>query len=90
MNIDDAISAIKHAILNKTDVTDAFKQLGIRRDQHHLFCMKWKGLYYYYVRLIWGPAVSALPRHPFVGIISDFSIINSKFEVMMKLRSQHS
>jgi hypothetical protein len=58
VKIDDAISAIKHcgkhAILNKTDITDAFKQLGIRRDQHHLYCMKWKGLYYYYVRLCFG------------------------------------
>lgn len=58
MKIDNAISAIKqcgkHAILNKTDITDAFKQLGIRREQHHIFCMKWKGLYYYYVRLCFG------------------------------------
>lgn len=58
VKIDDAIRAIKHfgkqTILNKTDMTDAFKQLGIRKDQHHLYCMKWKNNYYHYVRLCFG------------------------------------
>ena len=58
IKIDDAIKEIKRvgkgAILNKTDITDAFKQLNIRRDQHHLYCIKWRGLYYYYVRLCFG------------------------------------
>jgi hypothetical protein len=36
------------------DISDAFKQLGIRKDQHHLYCIKWRKLYYYYVRLCFG------------------------------------
>ena len=55
VKIDNAITEIKHfgkgTILNKTDMTDVIKQLGIRRDQHHLYCMKWRNIYYYYVRL---------------------------------------
>lgn len=58
VKVDDAIREIKRlgkgAILNKTDITDAFKQLSIRHDQHHLYCIKWRGLYYYYVRLCFG------------------------------------
>jgi hypothetical protein len=48
VRIDDAISAIKDfgrfSILNKVDISDAFKQLGIRKDQHHLYCIKWRKL----------------------------------------------
>ena len=54
-------TAANMQLLIKTDITDVFKQIGIRRDQivirsdqHHLFCMKWKGLYYYYARLCFG------------------------------------
>ena len=36
------------------DISDAFKQLGIRKDQHHLYCIKWRKVYYYYVRLCFG------------------------------------
>ncbi|CAG2187298.1 unnamed protein product [Mytilus edulis] len=58
VKIDDAINAIKEfgrlSILNKADIADAFKQLGIKRDQHHLYCIKWRNLYYYYVRLCFG------------------------------------
>ena len=58
VRIDDAISAIKDfgrfSILNKVDISDAFKQLGIRKDQHYLYCIKWRKLYYYYVRLCFG------------------------------------
>jgi hypothetical protein len=58
VRIDDAISAIKDfgrfSILSKVDISDAFKQLGIRKDQHHLYCIKWRKLYDYYVRLCFG------------------------------------
>ncbi|CAG2187291.1 unnamed protein product [Mytilus edulis] len=58
VKIDDAINVIKEfgrlSILNKADIADAFKQLGIKRDQHHLYCIKWRNLYYYYVRLCFG------------------------------------
>ncbi|CAG2251370.1 unnamed protein product [Mytilus edulis] len=58
VKIDDAINAIKEfgrlSILNKADIADAFKQLGIKRDQHHLYCIKWRNLYYYYERLCFG------------------------------------
>ena len=58
VRIDDAISAIKDfgrfSILNKVDISDAFKQLGIRKDQHYLYCIKWRKLCYYYVRLCFG------------------------------------
>ncbi|CAG2190873.1 unnamed protein product [Mytilus edulis] len=61
VKIDDAIRAIKHfgkqTILNKTDMTDAFKQLGIRKHQHHLYCMKWKNNYYHYVKLCFGSRI---------------------------------
>ena len=50
VRIDDAISAIKDfgrfSILSKVDILDACKQLGIRKDQHHLYCIKWRKLYY--------------------------------------------
>jgi hypothetical protein len=36
------------------DISDAFKQLGIRKDQPHLYCIKWRKLYYCYVRLCFG------------------------------------
>ncbi|CAG2227598.1 unnamed protein product [Mytilus edulis] len=58
VKIDDAINAIKEfgrlSILNKADIADAFKQLWIKREQHHLYCIKWRNLYYYYVRLCFG------------------------------------
>lgn len=58
VRIDDAIGAIKKfgkgTILNKVDITDAFKQLAIKREQHHLYCIKWRQNYYYFVRLCFG------------------------------------
>lgn len=58
VKIDDAIKEIKlagrEAILNKVDIMDAFKQLGIKRNQHHLYCIKWRKSYYYSCRLCFG------------------------------------
>ena len=58
MKLDDAIKAIlkcgKNALLNKTDIVDAFKQINIWKDQYHLFYLKWRDSYYYYTRLCFG------------------------------------
>ena len=65
--IDDAISAIKDfgrfSILSKVDILDACKQFGIRKDQHHLYYIKWRKLYYYYVRLCFGSRSSPTIFH---------------------------
>jgi hypothetical protein len=56
--IDDAIIIIrslgKGAIMCKTDISDAFKQIPIAPSQWHLFCVKWRGNYYVCVRLPFG------------------------------------
>lgn len=58
VKIDDAIRLIKNcgkgALLCKTDISDAFKLLPIRRDQWPLFGIKWKSQYYFYHRLAFG------------------------------------
>ena len=38
----------------KIDIADAFKQLGIMPAQWPFFCVKWKHLYYVFVRLVFG------------------------------------
>jgi hypothetical protein len=67
VRIDDAISAIKDferfSILSKVDISDACKQLGIKKDQHRLYCIKWRKLYYYYVRLCFGSRSSSIIFH---------------------------
>lgn len=58
VKIDDAIKIIrdygKGAIMCKTDISDAFKLIPIHPSQWHLFCIKWRGYYYFYVRLCFG------------------------------------
>jgi len=41
-------------LLCKTDICDAFKLLPIRKDQWHLYGIKWNGQYYFYQRLDFG------------------------------------
>ena len=36
-----------HPYMSKLDIKAAFRLLPIKKDQHHLFCVKWKGMYYY-------------------------------------------
>lgn len=40
--------------MSKLDFSDAFKTMPIRSTQWYLFCMKWDGLYYVFVRLVFG------------------------------------
>lgn len=58
VRIDDAINIIKRlgrfTLLSKYDIESAFKQLGIRPDQWHLFCIKWENSYYFFNRLAFG------------------------------------
>ncbi|VDI03029.1 Hypothetical predicted protein [Mytilus galloprovincialis] len=58
IKIDDAINAIQRygskSLCCKVDISDAFKQLPIKKEQWHLFCVKWNGQYYHYVRLPFG------------------------------------
>ena len=58
IKIDDAINAIQRYGLKSlcctVDISDAFKQLPIKKEQWHLFCVKWNGQYYHYVRLPFG------------------------------------
>ena len=58
VKIDDAIKKIcefgKGAVLCKFDIQDAFKHCPIRKDQWHLFLVKWEGRYYVLTRLAFG------------------------------------
>ena len=58
VKIDDAIHKIqeygKGAIMCKADLTDAFKQLPILPSQYHLFCFKFREMYFYFTRLTFG------------------------------------
>lgn len=58
VKIDDAIKHIiecgKGANMCKTDISDAFKIIPVKAAQHHLFCIKWRGFYYFYHRLCFG------------------------------------
>ena len=58
VKLDDAIKAIRQhgpgALMCKIDVTDAFKQLAIKPSQWPFFCVKWRQLYYVFVRLTFG------------------------------------
>ena len=58
VKIDDAIKIIqkygKNSLLCKFDISDAFKIIPIKPSQWPLFCMKWKSVYYFYVRLSFG------------------------------------
>jgi hypothetical protein len=58
VQIDDAIKQIlkcgKGAQMCKTDISDAFKIIPIKAAQYHLFCIKWRGAYYFYNRLCFG------------------------------------
>jgi hypothetical protein len=58
VSIDDAITSIinfgKDALMCKTDISDAFKLVPILPSQYHLFCVKWRNLYYFYTRLAFG------------------------------------
>lgn len=38
----------------KTDISDAFKIIPIAPSQWHLFCLQWKGFYYFYNKLAFG------------------------------------
>ena len=58
VRIDDALNKIcefgKGAILCKFDIKDAFKHCPIRKDQWHLFLVRWNGMYYVMTRLAFG------------------------------------
>ena len=58
VKIDDAISTIRRlgqgAILNKTDIVDAFKLIPISPDLWCYHGIKWKDKYYFFVRLCFG------------------------------------
>ncbi len=58
VRLDDAISILnelgKSTTLCKTDVVDAFKLVPISKNLWHLYGIKWKGLYYFSVRLPFG------------------------------------
>jgi hypothetical protein len=52
VKIDDAIKVIRElgrfSLCSKFDIESAFRQLGIRKDQGHLFCIKC--IVYFYIR----------------------------------------
>lgn len=58
VRIDDAIKKISElgtgSLLCKFDIKDAFKQCPVKKDQWHLFCVRWNGLIYVLVRLAFG------------------------------------
>ena len=58
IKINDAIQAMevcgKGALLCKTDIADNFKQIPIKPEQWHLFCIKWREQYYVCTQLVFG------------------------------------
>ncbi|KAK6191208.1 hypothetical protein SNE40_002946 [Patella caerulea] len=58
VSVDDAISAIQYygkgAILNKTDIVDAFKLIPISPDLWAFQGVRWNEKYYFFVRLCFG------------------------------------
>lgn len=58
VRIDDAIKIIQQlgvgTSMCKTDISDAFKIIPVSPSQWHLFCIRWKGSYYYYNKLAFG------------------------------------
>lgn len=58
VTVDDAIELIKKAgigaLLSKFDISDAFKLIPLKPEIWHLFGIKWKNLYYFYKRLVFG------------------------------------
>ena len=58
VKVDDAIRVIqqkgRNAKLCKTDISDAFKLIPIRKDQWRWFGIKWDDKYYFYQRLAFG------------------------------------
>ena len=58
VRVDDAIKAIcvkgKGALMSKADISDAFKIMPIRSSQWPYICVKWDGMYYVFVRLVFG------------------------------------
>ncbi len=58
VKLDDAIFILnqlgKSSMLCKTDIVDAFKLVPISKHLWHLYGIKWKGMYYFSVRLPFG------------------------------------
>ncbi|XP_033750479.1 uncharacterized protein LOC117334786 [Pecten maximus] len=58
VRIDDAINLIQQlgndTTMCKTDISDAFKLMPIHPSQWHLYCIGWKGSFYYYTKLAFG------------------------------------
>lgn len=58
VTVDDAIELIKKAgtgaLLSKFDISDAFKLIPLKPEIWHLFGIKWKNLYYFCKRLVFG------------------------------------
>ncbi|XP_033724564.1 uncharacterized protein LOC117314606 [Pecten maximus] len=58
VKIDDAVNIIqslgRNTTMCKTDISDAFKLIPIHPSQWHLFCVQWKGSYYFYNKLAFG------------------------------------
>ena len=58
VTIDNAIELIKKAgkgaLMCKLDITDAFKLVPLKPKFWNMFGIKWKGLYYFYHRLVFG------------------------------------
>lgn len=58
VTVDDAIELIKKAgegaLLCKFDIANAFKLIPLKPETWHLFGIKWKNLYYFYQRLVFG------------------------------------
>ena len=58
VTIDNAIKLIKTAgvgaLMCKVDISDAFKLVPLKPETWNMFGIKWKGLYYFYQRLVFG------------------------------------
>ena len=58
VRVDDAVRVInelgRSSMLCKTDIVDAFKLVPLRKDLWHLYGFKWKGYYYFSVKLPFG------------------------------------
>lgn len=89
VKIDDAIKQIVKcgigAKMCKTDISDAFKIIPIKAAQQHLFCINWRGVYYFYNRLCFGCSSSPAIFDRFSSIICWIATHNYDIQFILHL-----
>jgi hypothetical protein len=89
VKLDDAIKEIVHlgpgTLMCKVDIRSAFKLIPITPSQYHLFCIKWRGQYYYYTRLAFGCRSSPIIFDQLSQAICYIAQTNYSIDIMFHL-----